>query len=266
MNWTNPIADSKMIIEEYMLADCSLFRNPPLDFSSVKQQVTTVFMEAWEKGNSVESAINTIIEDSVIVDSLKEQIRENFEFQKDHGMKCTEYKKELSVSSHANDRDAKLSEIDKKIGTEVEKKKAKLESFQKELEENNETYNASQLRIKTMRQRVKENLSDIGNTKGKNLLAEMNATVLEYCEVEKEQIYQADASEKIQARPSIIPRVNTKTAPIETKTITTVVEDSVEQKYRAKTYVSYEMKNQSKLSRFWRNIKKILGYEVFRTR
>ena len=87
-----------MNTDDYRLADCTLFRQPPVDVSKISEALEIILVQEWQRGNSVHGAVERALEDDKIVDALTEQIAPNLDFQRETALQEVDENYEASAA------------------------------------------------------------------------------------------------------------------------------------------------------------------------
>jgi len=155
-----------MKIDDYEKADCSLFRTPPMDFSEVGDTIEQSLVNAWRRGYSANSAINSVLEDQDLVDKLASQVSENLGFQRAMQKKRLDEQKEAQLRSHEQAYRERVERIGSTLGKDTEGKKAVYDEENEEFMQHYQIYNAAAARLAELRARVKEDLDYLGGEEG----------------------------------------------------------------------------------------------------
>ncbi len=177
-----------MGIEKYRLADCTLFRLPPLDLSDVTDAIEKSLVDAWENGISVGHALDSMLDDNKVVDNLTEQLKASLEFQKENSKRNAHEAAEKRIDEYDSEKEGELKEIEDEYSeTKMARRKA-AEERRKKREARRAKYKATQKRLEEMRKRIKGKLKKVGGEEGLDALLAIEESLessLDY-EVESE--------------------------------------------------------------------------------
>ena len=163
-----------MRLSDYRLADCALFRIPPIDFSNIDEVIKRAMVDAWKNGSSATNAVDAILNDYSIIEQLSEQIAENLEFQKDAALDKLDYQQKKAIAAEEFEKEQVLFEIEQTLGKEVaDKERAKRDADSK-VDSSNKAYTAAQARLNEMRARIEEKLQAVGGREAYEKLMRIN--------------------------------------------------------------------------------------------
>ena len=86
-------ADFSINVKRYARADCTLFRIPPVDVSSVGSIIEKALVQAWEQGTSADYALNSLLSEGSITAKLAQQIAQSLQFQRQRGLEAVDEEK-----------------------------------------------------------------------------------------------------------------------------------------------------------------------------
>ncbi len=167
-----------MRLDDYRLADCTLFRLPPVDASTVDDAVQKAIFEAWQRGMSAQNAIDSVLSDKKIVGALAEQVAPNLEFQQQNAFDEIYRKLDEKRAEYEKWKDEQLQRMNNGIGAEVEKKQEEWQKANAAFLEKYKGYNAAQAQLEMLRTRVRERLEKIGGAEKYAKLLEINQAVM----------------------------------------------------------------------------------------
>ncbi len=249
-----------MKIEDYKKADCSLFRLPPIDTSVVGNAIDLALVKAWENGLSIDSLIESVLNDKKVLKQVTEQISENLEFQRATALHNIDEKKKGSIQSYKTEEEMKLQQIQESLGTDITEKETRLKKVNQQLSDKHSNYNASQKKLEEMRIRIQEKLKDIGGKEGFETLLSIQGLVKNKNESQNVPQYgnktkeeQGYAKEPIYDLDKAIKAVTAeeKIDPLEGKTLEAVVKKAEEDRRR-----------HGNVYRFFKKVWRVLNYEL----
>ncbi len=162
-----------MKIEDYRLADCALFRLPPVDVSKVQDAIEDALLNAWRRGYDADSAINTVLNDEGVIGELEKQIAANLEFQRGKAMDYAGKRTQSEISIYEKFKQRGLDHILKKYSGEISEKEQEKETLYKRLTERHGSYSAAQAHLEKVRAIVQAKLKQIGGKEGFEALLEI---------------------------------------------------------------------------------------------
>lgn len=172
-----------MKIKDYRLADCTLFRLPPMDFSAVDKSIENALIEAWKNDNSASNTVDNIVNSSQIVEKLMNQIMQNLEFQKKAELSGADVNHKNAVESYVQQKEVTLRKIEETLGIEVSEKEKEMRKHEDELEGHHVNYSASQKRLDELRYRVEEKLKSMGGRERFEKLMQINSELTDNLKV-----------------------------------------------------------------------------------
>src|SRR3989338_2062679 len=168
-----------MKVEDYKLADCTLFRRPPIDFSEFNKAIETALVRAWESGNSASRTVNSMVNDSALVDSLKTQIEKNLSFQRQHALDGAAQQSAEMREQYEQQQLQEMESLSSTYGTVTAEQQKAYEEARKKAEESHKGYSAAQQQLNETRNRIKAKLESFGGRKGFEALMQINQMVTE---------------------------------------------------------------------------------------
>lgn len=226
-----------MKLDDYQRADCTLFRQPPIDVGQMGDAIELVLVEAWKSGTSAQQAIDKVLTDTKIVDTLIEQVAQNLAFQKNVALESVEQKSEAAVATYEASKQEALAQIEESVGAKKEEKAEVRAEAQKTYQAEYATYSKAQAELDALRQRAEEKIAKIGGQKGLETLLKINEAMT--TEVAK-QVY---APQPVQEEPS-----------------TPVVEKVPVQPLEQKVEKAPEIPQKRG---FWKSVWKVLTYKIW---
>jgi hypothetical protein len=259
-----------MKIDDYKKANCSWFRIPPVNFSSLEKDIEKTIMDAWRSGYDPNSAINYVINDQKIINKITGQISQSLEFQRKIGISQVKEEKEKNTEIHKKNYQERIREIREKIGEKVVLKKEKLQEEQERYTQQNLSYSASSASLEEMKYRIKDKLESLGGEKGIEALLKIEeqlAIPLEETpktKKEKEPKYKTER-ENIIGRPD----KDTKKKGLEKKTeeaLKTIPDPNKgETDYNLSDTDNSEIDDSGNKPKkeFWKTVWKVLNYKIW---
>jgi len=164
-----------MNLEDFRLADCSLFRTPPIDVTAVQRALENALVDAWKQGYSADQALSNVLDNQQIIGSLAEKVSGSLEFQRETALQGAKASEEQVLARYETERQARLQEVATLM--ETERKKQTYEKTSETLVRTNSSYSASQQKLEEMRARVRERLKEVGGVSGFQTLEKIKAAV-----------------------------------------------------------------------------------------
>ena len=152
--------------KEYVGANCTLFRTPPVDVSIVGSDIENMIVDAWKSGRSASDTLLTLLDNKEVLSELSSQVSSSLLFQR--RTELDEIKDEVDTrkQKYQQNYETKIKEIDQTVGIDTQEKQKLLILAQQELKRKEQEYDASLAGLDDMRQRVREKLKNIGGEKG----------------------------------------------------------------------------------------------------
>ncbi len=167
-----------MNIQEFRLANCKLYRTPPLRTDEVEDLIGDVLLQAWKNGTSARGAISQIVKDQGIVNKLGGQISKNMDFQRQAGLRKVEAQTNMRRSMYADAQKQRLAQIESTYGHKADETETELQQVQGTYQEKQRVYNAAQAKLDELRSSVQSNLDDLGGDEGIQTLLDINQTIV----------------------------------------------------------------------------------------
>jgi len=167
-----------MNIEDYLK-----FRTPPIDMTLARAQIENMILQAWRNGANPEDAINTVLENKGIINSLEEQIVEHVNYQKKSVVQAIAADAKEEMDDYERRVNEALEYAQETLQAQAEEKKAKLYEQKSQWQAKIKAQNATKARLEEMRNRVRENIANAGGaerykTVAKTLKATTNNDVI----------------------------------------------------------------------------------------
>ncbi|GEM_PF-6655923 len=163
-----------MDLSYYRFADCGLFRTPPVDFSSVKEEIERMLVTAWQSGKPAGTAIEEIAGNEQIVGKLSGQIEQSLLYQRSHAVDSLGREGEEQKKGYEAVRDMRFAGIEQTLGAAAAEKERELAKAAEAYGQTQGSYNAAQARLEELRAKVREQLKSIGGRQGYNALSSIN--------------------------------------------------------------------------------------------
>lgn len=181
-----------MKLEDYLKADCSKFRTPPINISEYENDIEKVIVEAWRNGYDPNSTIHNLVHNSEVIGSMKNKIQESLDFQRRNVEEQVEQEKLKNLEAYGKDYQQKVEEA-KKATEEAENitlkvAKEKEDIFYKE----SLAYNATQARLEEMRKSINEELEQFGGQEGYEALLEIEKEISKQSDDEIKDVNEYD--------------------------------------------------------------------------
>jgi len=167
-----------MELKDYLLADCTLYRTPTLDFSAINSQIEKLILDSWNNGGSIDNVINNLVENYEITTQMSEQLGNSMTFQRKAYLESIRQKQNLENEKYNQENTQKLREVTTRYDTDISKTKKLLDATSEEYSKNREEYSAAQSRINAARERIKNNLAQVGGREKLSNLMAINATLM----------------------------------------------------------------------------------------
>lgn len=168
-----------MKISYYHFADCPRFRIPVLDISSFDQEVKSILVESFDRGNSAAYALEQAIKDPSLMSSLVSQVAENLDFQRKNALENVKAETEKEVSLYQQEQETRIKSVEDYLKPTLEQKKVEYTEKKEEADEKLEFYNAAQRSLEEMRAKVQKSLAEVGGIEGYQGIERINS-VLQY--------------------------------------------------------------------------------------
>jgi len=162
-----------MKVEDYRLADCALFRLPPVDVSEVKDAIEDALLNAWRRGYNVDSAIDSVLNDDGVIGKLEKQIAANLEFQREKAMEYAGKRSQSEMDIYEKFKARGLDHILRKYSGEISEREQEKETLYERLTERHGAYSAAQAHLEKVRAIVRAKLKQIGGKEGFEALLEI---------------------------------------------------------------------------------------------
>ncbi len=161
-------------VSHYKLADCTLFRTPPIDVSPLQKKIEQMLVDAWRSGESAEVALGSIVGNEEFVQSLAAQIRESLEFQKSQALGVIEMQKAAALEQYGVKRDAAIMSIEDTVGVDVANKQRDVDSAASQFQQTQAAYGAVNQNLDELRGRVRRKIDSIGGVDNYKTLVRIN--------------------------------------------------------------------------------------------
>lgn len=159
-----------MELSDFKLANCSLLRTPSIEYSKLSQTVDDALARAWKSGTSIDQAVNNILQDQKVVNSIAKQLDESMKFQREQELKRVEQEAQERRERHMQVFQTQLDSVEKEIGVSVSQREQELEKIKASYANATQSYSAAQQSLEDMRSRVKSSLEQIGEKKYEQLI------------------------------------------------------------------------------------------------
>ena len=162
-----------MALQNYKLADCNLFRKPPVDVSTVKSRIEDMLLDAWSAKGNPQEVVSRILNDNSILESLKKQVSGNLGFQRVYGEDKIDEGKDRNLGEHTDVYNAQVKTIESEVDEEEKEREERKREAQDEYDEVNSTHSVAEADLKAMRARVRRNIKNLGGGRSVDTLVEI---------------------------------------------------------------------------------------------
>ncbi|MBI2580849.1 hypothetical protein HYV85_03495 [Candidatus Woesearchaeota archaeon] len=166
-------------VKRYERADCTLFRTPPVDVSSVGSIIEKALVRAWEQGESADYALDYLLREGSITDKLAQQIAQSLQFQRQRALETVDEEKARAIGQYAAEREQLLQSIEEALGTSIRQRQEGLQRTMGEARQQTAAYSATQLQLNELRTRVKSQISELGGVQGYNVLSRIREELIQ---------------------------------------------------------------------------------------
>lgn len=250
-----------MKLDDYQRADCTLFRQPPVDVSKVTDAIEVILVEAWRKGVNAQNAVDSVVGDNKILTTLAAQIAPNLEFQQTAALEQTAVKAQAAIASYEESKQEKLAEIAQTIGVEKAEKEKEFLAAKEYAEKQYQGYSKAQAELDALRQRAQEKLKEIGGDEGFEKLLKINEVVVgdqAPQQAEEKYVPETPPTETYIQPPDVQTPTYTAAIPLAVPQ-QTQVQSPLEEKI---TPIQEPPTKKQKVG-FWKKVWKVLNYELW---
>ena len=191
-----------MKIKDYTYADCTLFRQPPVDFSIVQQAIEKNLLDLWERGYSANSSIDYMLENNELLGQLTDQVAENLQFQREQMLSNIEVDKEGQILTYEEEKERNLQAIRTSLGRRAEDKNGEYEKTNQEYVERRTSCDAVSQRLEEMRRRIQDKYKRLGGEKGYQNIVELTKLTVSGAAAAEKQEGSSVEQEGASYRPS----------------------------------------------------------------
>ena len=165
-----------MKFKDYELADCRLFEDPPVRIGDVLDTFEEVMVATWERGRSVDYAINAFMGDESNYAEVIAAVSPNLEFQRGIELGAAEREENAELESIALEEGRK-DEIEATVGEVVQERRKQYQATKEDHYATRVSHDRAREELNRMRRRIKETVQEIGGVKGYELLTEIHKSV-----------------------------------------------------------------------------------------
>ena len=166
-----------MRIDYYNFADCTRFRIPALNITSVGEELKAILLQSFDAGTSASYALEQAVNNPELVNSLVSQVAENLEFQRQNALGRVNEEAQRDVAIYQQEQQVKIQSIEDYLNPVIDEKKNVYTQKEKKVEEKTGYYSAAQRSLEKMRAQVQQRLIEVGGIEGYNKIEKINATL-----------------------------------------------------------------------------------------
>lgn len=167
-----------MKLEDFRLADCTLFRTPPLDTSIVSETIDEILLNAWQKGTSAQDAFNKVLSNKEVSKALKEKIASHLEYQRQVALSTLQEKKQEMRAQSTQEYEQQRAEVESQYGEKVAMSAEQLAAAERAKRAKEHEYTAASYQLSQLRNRVASQLEKMGGAQGLERLISLNKKLL----------------------------------------------------------------------------------------
>jgi len=167
-----------MELKEYLLADCTLYRTPPVDFSKVNSQIEKILVESWRKGGSIDGAIDKLLSSQSINSEIAEQLEKSMTFQRKIYLDSIQEKQDLEKEKYREESKERIANINERYNRDISNTKTLIDETSAEYTKTRDDYSAAQSSLNATRARIKKRLAKVGGEERLSDLLEINAALM----------------------------------------------------------------------------------------
>ncbi len=164
-------------IQKYKLADCTLFRTPPVDYSKIESTVEKALMEAWNRGYNAQHAVAAISSSEELLRQITGQIADSLRFQRQQAIEKVEAGAQAAVQNYGQQKSGQIAMIESRLGPIIRQRSDALNQKSSDLGEKRRRYDAVQSSIMRIRDSVNSKLGRIGGEQAYSTLGAIRKTV-----------------------------------------------------------------------------------------
>ena len=155
-----------MRINYYQFADCTRFRIPSVDLTSVDKDLKAILLQSFDQGISADYALEQALNNQDLVQNLASQVAENLQFQQQNALERVNTEVQTAASGYQEEQTGKIQRIDAYLTPIIDQKKGQYQHQQQKVAEKKEFYSAAQRSLEEMRARVQQRLAEVGGLEG----------------------------------------------------------------------------------------------------
>lgn len=148
-------------IEDYALADCTLFRIPEINYAKYNEEISNALLEAWKNGYSADQAIKNIFKGSIAKD-IKDTINKSLEFQKEKLYENVDIESKKKIEEMLKSKETLLKESETNYSEKESQTAAKLKDNNNSYTETTKVYSSSQSKLEALKIKIEEKRKKLG--------------------------------------------------------------------------------------------------------
>lgn len=185
-----------MRIDYYHFADCTRFRIPAVNITSVEEDLKALLARSFDQGISADYALEQAINNPQLITALASQVAENLGFQRQNALERVSDEAQKDAAAYQQKQQAKIQSIEGYLNPIVDEKKKEYAQIEKKVEEKTGYYSAAQRSLEEMRARVQQRLAEVGGVEGYHKIEKINASLQskpeQYTQIDPAAIANAD--------------------------------------------------------------------------
>ncbi|HLP79600.1 MAG TPA: hypothetical protein VK158_03125 [Acidobacteriota bacterium] len=195
-----------MSLDEFRLAQCELFRTPPVDLKRLEAALNEAMFSAWKRGADAQRTVDSILSSESIVSQISQQIAKSHGYQQMKALDALSAEEAEKKRVLQEKREAEILAIKNQYTAKLQEQKAQLDATLNAYDKSTQEYLCAQGQLDESRAKVAAQLKEIGGEEGLAKILELDAMLEE--PLDEKQKKAADQSPQQSPQSQSTPETN----------------------------------------------------------